>query len=320
LKPTLLVLELWGLGDLAIATVFLRTVSEYYDVSLLAKPVAHELQPSLWPNVKIISFTAPWTSFSKKYHVWKWPWREIWRVENKLLATRYDFGVSARWDPRDHALLALSRSKMRLGFGRSGSGYLLTCSLERNVARHRYDDWKALAAVLNVEMPAVNELSWQTNPSNQVVVHSGAAHPIRVWPLDNYLSIVERLRGAKHNVLVVCDPGQKEWWQRHGQVNVATPSNATELLTVLSGAGLFVGNDSGPGHLAAAMGIETFTIFGNNLPEYFLPVHPHATWNNGKPCIYKPCFDKCRYPSPFCITTVHSDEVWEKLESLMRQR
>ena len=40
LKPKLLIVELWGLGDLVIATPFLRAVAERFDVTLLAKPFA----------------------------------------------------------------------------------------------------------------------------------------------------------------------------------------------------------------------------------------------------------------------------------------
>lgn len=43
LKPKLLIVELWGLGDLVIATPFLRAVSEQFDVTLLAKPFALDL-------------------------------------------------------------------------------------------------------------------------------------------------------------------------------------------------------------------------------------------------------------------------------------
>ena len=42
-KPTLLVIELWGMGDLVIATPFLQAASRKYAVTLLAKPYALDL-------------------------------------------------------------------------------------------------------------------------------------------------------------------------------------------------------------------------------------------------------------------------------------
>ena len=52
MKPKLLVVELWGLGDLIIATPFLQAASEKYAVTLLAKPYAEDLQLRFWPEVK----------------------------------------------------------------------------------------------------------------------------------------------------------------------------------------------------------------------------------------------------------------------------
>jgi ADP-heptose:LPS heptosyltransferase len=64
LKPKLLIIELWGLGDLVLATPFLRAAAERFDVTLLAKPFALDLQPRLWPGVKVAPFTAPWTALN----------------------------------------------------------------------------------------------------------------------------------------------------------------------------------------------------------------------------------------------------------------
>src|SRR6266702_5486214 len=60
-KPKLLVVELWGMGDLVIATPFLQAASQRFSVTLLAKPYARDLQARFWPEVKVIQFTAPWT-------------------------------------------------------------------------------------------------------------------------------------------------------------------------------------------------------------------------------------------------------------------
>ncbi len=72
-KPKLLIIELWGLGDLVIATPFLRAASEQYDVTLVAKLYAHDLQARLWPRVRVLPFAAPWTAFKGKYRLWRWP-------------------------------------------------------------------------------------------------------------------------------------------------------------------------------------------------------------------------------------------------------
>ena len=60
MKPKLLTVELWAIGDLVLATPFLRAAARLFEVTLLAGPVAAELQPRLWPGVEVIPFQFPW--------------------------------------------------------------------------------------------------------------------------------------------------------------------------------------------------------------------------------------------------------------------
>ena len=121
MKPKLLIVELWGLGDLVIATPLLRAAAERFDITLLAKPYALDLQRRLWPDVRVVPFVAPWTAFKNKYRLWQWPWREIVRLRHQLAAEHFASGLSARWDPRDHLLLKLAGVRDRIGFPRVGS-------------------------------------------------------------------------------------------------------------------------------------------------------------------------------------------------------
>ena len=128
-RPKLLILELWGLGDLAIASHFLEKASEKYDVTLLAKPYAHDLQQKLWPQVKVVDFIAPWTAFKGKYQLHRWPWRRVLATLRQLRKEKFDIAASGRWDPRDHAWMRLTGARKRIGFPRSGSYLFLTRSL-----------------------------------------------------------------------------------------------------------------------------------------------------------------------------------------------
>jgi heptosyltransferase-2 len=132
--------------------------------------------------------------------------------------------------------------------------------------------------------------------------------------LPRYLNLIRRLRQESHQVQVACDPDQRNWWLAVGETNVVTPRTVAELFKVVDRAGAFIGNDSGPGHLAAFCGVPTFTLFGPQLPEWFAPLHPAAQWFEGKACPYKPCSDYCRFPEPFCLTGMTEEEVWTRVE------
>jgi ADP-heptose:LPS heptosyltransferase len=310
-KPKLLVIELWGLGDLCLATPFLQAAVRDYEVTLLAKPVALELQSRFWPEVKVVSLTAPWTAFQGKYHLYRWPWWELWRTLAELRGTQFDYAVSARWDPRDHALMFLTSVKRRVGFPRLGSRMFLTESLKRpKTHRHRYDFWHVAAKALNVGMLSRSSLMKAFDlRRGELLVHTGAGHPVRVWPLERYQQLVGELRRSGFTVRVACDPAQRAWWIERGESEVAVPATVQELFTMVDKAAAFIGNDSGPGHIAAVCGVPTLTIFGPQMPELFVPLHPASEWLDGRSCPYKPCSDRCRFSEPFCILEVRRETV-----------
>ncbi len=328
-KPTLLVVELWGMGDLVIATPFLQAASRVYAVSLLAKPYALDLQRRFWPEVRVIPFVAPWTAFRGKYRLWEWPWREMFRLR-KLAAEHTAIGLSARWDPRDHLLLALLRARRRLGFPRWRSDLFLNEPLARPApASHRYEHWLVLGKALGLELPAREQVPTglegalvgcaQAGASRKVLVHTGAGQPVRVWPLERYARVVARLRQTGYEVIVACDPDQRAFWAGQGEARLVVPRTVTELMGVIEQAGAFLGNDSGPSHLAAFSGVPTFTLFGPQLPEWFAPLHPQSEWLEGKPCPYKPCSDYCQFPVPYCMVHTSEEEVWGRLTRFLER-
>jgi len=320
-KPRLVVVELWGLGDLVIATPFLQAAQARYEVTLLAKPYALELQARLWPGIQIVPFNAPWTAFTKKYQLWRWPAGEMLRLWRQLGRQHFQHGVSSRWDPRDHALLKGLGIQHRLGFPRYGSGALLTQSLPKPPAEaHHYEYWRVAGEALGLALPTRKDLPvtpWSSG--KPVLVHSGARLAVRVWPLERYHLLVRRLRAQGHPVRVVCDLEQLGWWQNAGETGVTCPTTVNALLEILDSSGIFIGNDSGPGHLAGIVGLPTFTIFGPQLPEWFAPLNPQAQWMEGKSCPYKPCSDYCRLPTPECLWNITGEEVWQRVEKFLRQ-
>jgi ADP-heptose:LPS heptosyltransferase len=324
-KAKLLVVELWGLGDLIIATPFLHAASQRYEVTLVAKPYAVDLQPRFWPGVSVVPFVAPWTAFTHKYRLWRWPWRQMLRLRNRLARQRFDFGLSARrgadgaGDPRDHLLLLLAGAKTRLGFPRLGSAILLAKGPVRPEPQaHRYENWCVMARALRFDLPSREGLILpHLRPDGEILVHTGAGQPVRVWPLERYRALAAGLRQKGYRVQVACDPDQQDWWLAAGEKDVATPRTVTELLALTDRAGAFIGNDSGPGHLAAFCGVPTFTLFGPQVPEWFAPLHPRSEVLEGKACPYKPCSDYCRFPVPYCMVNSGEEEVCGLVEAFV---
>jgi heptosyltransferase-2 len=175
-----------------------------------------------------------------------------------------------------------------------------------------------MARVLGFDMPAREALALpHLHPYGEILVHTGAGQPVRVWPLERYRTLVARLRQKGYRVQVACDPDQRTWWLQAGEKDVATPRTVTELFALADRAGAFVGNDSGPGHLVAFCSVPTFTLFGPQVPEWFAPLHPGSEWLEGKACPYKPCSDYCRFPIPYCMANSGEEEVCALVESFV---
>ncbi len=322
MKPKLLIIELWGLGDIAIGTPFLRAATQHFDVTLLAKPYALDLQRRFWPEIKIIPFVAPWTAFTQKYYLWRWPLPEMFRLCRKLAAEKFDFGFSSRWDPRDHLLLKFAGVKERIGYPRVGSAIFLTRPLRLPPHdAHRYEAWRLGGKALGIELPSRDQLpAPPPRQENTVLLHSGARLPARIWPLENWRNLALRLRAKNYAVQIACDPSQENWWKENGETAVECPRTVTALISLVDRAGVLIGNCSGPGHIAASCGVPTFTIFGPSLIEWWAPLHPYAECVEGLPCPYKPCSDYCRYSKPICIQDLPENVVWPRLEQFVQKR
>ncbi|MDG1892126.1 MAG: glycosyltransferase family 9 protein [Verrucomicrobiota bacterium] len=321
-KPTLLIIELWGLGDLAIASRFIKEASLAYEVTLLAKPYARDLQLKLWPGVSVVDFIAPWTAFQGKYRLHRWPYKLILETLRSLRAKDFEFAVSGRWDPRDHAWMKLTKARKRIGFPRLGSGFFLSnpLSLPHSMA-HRYEQWRLVGEALKVKLPSYDPHE-QKPPGflkpERMIVHTGAAQALRVWPLERFDRLLKSLEDEGQKTTLICDANQEKWWKNKGR-NPVVPRSVAELIEVISSGHAFIGNDSGPGHLAAALEKPTLTIFGPQLTEWFRPVHDLGMVVEGKQCPYKPCFDQCQFDVPRCLTEVSYEEVKEQSRLFLKQ-
>jgi ADP-heptose:LPS heptosyltransferase len=104
-RKKLLVLELWGLGDLTFSTPMLRAAVARYDVTLVGKAHAKPLLAATFPTIQFIAYDAPWSAYRGKYRLWAWRWPLLLGLINRLRCAHFDAAVSVRNDPRDHFLM-----------------------------------------------------------------------------------------------------------------------------------------------------------------------------------------------------------------------
>jgi Glycosyltransferase family 9 (heptosyltransferase) len=112
-----------------------------------------------------------------------------------------------------------------------------------------------------------------------LAVHPGSGSPRKNWPAERFAAVVETLAGGRPWLLV---EGPADAEAARPLFPLAGAVHAREipprvLGAVLARAGLYVGNDSGVSHLAAAWGAPTLALFGPTDARQWAPVGPKVT-------------------------------------------
>jgi len=118
------------------------------------------------------------------------------------------------------------------------------------------------------------------DPKGPIVIHPGSGGLVKCWPPDRFEELIRRsLKGGRGVVPILGEveldrwpkPQLQRWQEEFGAVTCQTPC---DLIPLLSKASLFIGNDAGPTHLAAQLGIPTLALFGPTCPERWGPTGP----------------------------------------------
>ncbi len=156
------------------------------------------------------------------------------------------------------------------------------------------------------------------------VIQPGARYFTKQWSLENFAA-TSRWLWKSHGLRSVVNLGPDEQKMAasavalFGESGVVPPSlNLRELIALIAGAKLFVGNDTGPSHLAAATGVPAVVIFGSTSSVHWRPWQSnHRVVQNEfacNPCKGHRCY---AFDEPRCILSVTPDQVREACESLL---
>lgn len=102
-----------------------------------------------------------------------------------------------------------------------------------------------------------------------VVIHAVAATPAKTWRADGFLEVARRLRASHPEIVFIGGPDDDLSPFREFPTLAGAP--LAEIKNRLASATLFVGNDSGPAHMAAAFGVPSVVIFGASDPAIWGP-------------------------------------------------
>lgn len=160
----------------------------------------------------------------------------------------------------------------------------------------------------------------------------GASHPRRRWPADRFAAIASRLARSGFRIVLLGDASERDLCRSvqsqatHPEVREAAGQlRIREACAVLQACRIFIGNDSGLAHLAAAAGIPVLTVSCH-------PATGEANWSESPvrfrpwaaaartlqpPAPTPPCTDSCAGGDPHCILEISTDAVWQGIRELL---
>ena len=125
--------------------------------------------------------------------------------------------------------------------------------------------------VPQVEIPRARLFAQpKLNARPYAVLHPMASAPDKTWPSSNFLQVADHLEN-RLGLEPVFIAGSGESVDAFANYRTLAGAPLEQTKSLLAGASLFVGNDSGPAHMAAAFGLPVVVLFGSSDPDIWRP-------------------------------------------------
>jgi ADP-heptose:LPS heptosyltransferase len=149
-----------------------------------------------------------------------------------------------------------------------------------------------------------------------IVMHCGASAPSRCYSPARYAEVISLLRDSGRRVLLTGTTAEmpltrgviEQCTSREHVVNLAGQLDLGELACLIEDAGLLIANNTGPVHIAAAVGTPVVDLYALTNPQHTPWGVPHRVLNHDVPCKY--CYSSvCKHAHHACLDGVGPDVV-----------
>jgi ADP-heptose:LPS heptosyltransferase len=288
----ILVLELWNIGDVILAMPFLTQLRGLFPrakITFVSRPFAADLLAGTGLVDQFIPADLTWTgadpfSIASKAG-------EVWRLSREIRRQKFDLAFSSRLHIREHVLLAISGANRRIGFAIGKQNTSLTDAIAvGDPERHKVEDWLRLLEPFGGEAPVdvprlflkESERRWSTayltsrgvgDDDILVGIHPGASLAEKRWPLERFREVAAATAAQPGvRVLAFAEPSGygSDLFTIPGVLGAQV--GLREMMALIERCGVLVCNDSGPMHIAGALGVPTVAMFGPGIERWFAPL------------------------------------------------
>lgn len=317
----ILIVKLGALGDVINTLPLVRIVKKHLhaNITWLVAPLSHPLltgHPSV--DRTIVFDKANWAS-------------SIIEVKAKLRAQQFDMSLDLQRTFKSASFCMLAKSKRRIGFDRKRCkemSWLFPFERipESDPNTHMLNQYLGFAEYLGIP---TDDIQWGIPspgkhpamlPQNYIVLNIGATKPANRWTVEGFSMLAKEI-GEKYNLTAVLTGGKEDQgmagkiMDTAGQVavNLVGRTSIDELIDVLNFSMAVVTCDTGPMHLAVALGKEVVALFGPSDADRTGPFRGTVIQ---KPHFCSPC-NKKKCDDPVCMKMISHEDVMKELERLM---
>ena len=270
----ILLVTLSNIGDAVMTTPVLEALHDKYPQAVI-DIVAD-------PRSSLLFSHCPWRGAIFLKHK-QAGWRSLATLVKQLRATRYDLVVDLRTD----GLTLLLRARRRLT--RRGCRNATGHAVERHFCVLKQSETPLAIPPVTIWLSAAeHDFARQALaglPGRRwLALGPGARGEAKRWPAAQFNALARQLRPHFDAITLLGSSDEADTCLQVAAglslpcLILAGKTNLLQAAAVLSKTRLYVGNDSGLGHLAAACSVPTVTMFGPGDPTRYHPWHTNARW------------------------------------------
>ena len=280
----ILIINAKYLGDLIVCTPAIKSIRNSFPQASISVLVREEYKNVLAGNPNINDII-PFDFSLKKVNGWKRIKAELNFVK-LLRSKKFDAVVSLQSGDRYTEWAFLSGAKLRVAPKKQSMSFLLTNKVEVYEDTISYLNYylqiaeafggKAVDRTTEFYLSKdfkewTDEFKLKTRISDEdilVGIHPGASEPSKIWPFENFSKLIELLlMDARIKVLLFGGPAENKLMEKFQNgfserlILADTSEDIQQLAWLINECKLFIANDSGARHIAAALKVKTLTLF-----------------------------------------------------------
>jgi len=336
----ILVIKLRAIGDVVLSTSVLPSLRSAYpnsEIHFLVETSGKDVVEDN-PNVDriVILPRKEWERLSGPAR-----FRENIRFIKELRSFQYDLVFDLFGNPRSAILTLFSGARTRIGFAFRGRKIAYTHKVTPRGA-HVHEVEFNLDALRHLDIPIVSKSPcFPIKPTNRqmlqdwlndkglkdaflIGIHAWGSWDAKRWELEKFARLADHLiRIYQAKIILLWGPGEKEYarqvqaYMKHPAC-LAPETSLKELGGLISLCHLIVANDSGPMHIAAAVGTPTVGIFGPTHYQLQGPYGPQHGVAYKKDLICLGC-NRLECKERTCMDTLEVEDVLEVIKSILNK-